>query len=104
MLSSIRVSFGDGFLFSFPGGGGTDSICIASASVSAGWMVFSDLVSAFWLLEDVEGVTGLATCEGNFEIPTSSATSFWCSLEDVLDVGEGSSSTFGAAACGLVDG
>ncbi|KAE8654041.1 hypothetical protein F3Y22_tig00117056pilonHSYRG00735 [Hibiscus syriacus] len=103
MLSSMRVSFGGGSVHSFSGDGGSNSVCVASASVSAGWLVVSDTVSAFWLFKDAERVGGLANCEGTFEGPTSSANSHWCWLEDVLDAGDDGCLAPDCADCALPD-
>lgn len=124
MASSITVSFGGGFVFSSAEEAGAASTCIGWASVGVASLVVSDGALAFWVFAPAAGGgavgfwvfaaaagggavafwvfapaaggAAVGTCEG----PTSSATSFWCWLEEVLEVGDGGSSVSGCAVAG----
>lgn len=77
---------------------GATSICIVSASVGVASLVVSGAAVAFCVFTPTAAGGPL----GSFARPTSSATSFWCWLEDVLEEGDGGSSVSGCtglAAC-----
>lgn len=100
MLSSIICSFEGGFSFSIAEDdvGGASSICIGSTSAGVDRLADSDVGLDFWIFKPAKEEGGLGTCEE----PNSSATSFWCWLEDELEVGDDGPSACGAVAAACV--
>jgi len=100
MLSSIILSLEGGFSLAEEDDGSAASICIGSASASADWLPDSCVGIFFWVFKPAKEESVLGTCEE----PNSSATSFWCWLENELEVGGVGPSAGGAVggACWLL--